>query len=223
MQIRRTASRGKAAEAIAEGFIARRRRRKALKQCAQVQTSSSCNDRQLAAIAYIGNRRARMSRIVARGAGFIRPIQIETMMRNTGTFLGARLRRPNLHQPIHRNRIAADNFSIQRFSQLQSKRSFATGSWPRNDKQRRQGCHQPCTKTRPNPARIMLASNTTIASKINPRTTLRASSVSRPRKYVLRSSSARSSARVGAGIRGGSARSADGCIAYRPISLFTRK
>ncbi len=200
-----------------QGLVPLRCRCQPLQQRAQIQPGSPGNDRHLAAPADLCNRRPCMARVVAGRAGLIRPVQIEAMVRHPRPLLRRRLGRTDIHQPVHRHGVAADNLAAQLFRERNGERRLAARGragdhnqwrlgWLDQIRCRYQCRHHPGKNTRSRPARQKLATSTTRASSSSPRTMPRRSVCSACLRRSCIAASSRCKARDNSGACGGDAR-----------------
>src|SRR5471030_2694544 len=143
MQVTVTACCFSLAQSLAQGLIARWCRGEAFQQNAQVESCAAGDDGNIATLADSGDGRACCAGVIAGGAGLVRPVEIEAVMRDTGALSGSGLGGADVHELVDGDGIAADyfptcknGFAAQLLRERDSQSALATGGGTGDDDQR---------------------------------------------------------------------------------------
>ena len=103
---------GEIAEAFAEGFVAGRGRGEAFEEGAEIEAGASGDDGDVATVADLGDGGAGGAGVVAGGAGFAGPLEIEAVVQDAGALGGGGFGGADLHEAIDGDRVAAYDLTV---------------------------------------------------------------------------------------------------------------
>src|SRR5271170_8008552 len=122
VNIRGAASCGDPTETLALTGLFGRRGEKAVDEGAEVEAGAAGNDGQVAARGDTGKGLAGLTAVVACGAGFVRPGDVDHVVLDESALLVRWLRGADLHLAVDGYGVAADDFAVELFGEAESER-----------------------------------------------------------------------------------------------------
>ncbi len=131
---------GEFAKAFALAGFLRRCGKEAVDESAEVEAGASGDDGQVAAFGDAGEGFAGLTAVVACGAGFVGPGDVDHVVLDEGALFAGGLCGADLHLAVDGDGVAADDLAVELFGEAESEGGLAAGGGADEDDERFAGC-----------------------------------------------------------------------------------